>query len=218
MFTIQQWLMKTFGSSQEPKVFLELGAHRGEDTLWMLCHVPNVCIHAFEPDPRNFAALAALENGNTPLGIIIPHEAAVSYRNSTALFVQSESFHREPWTFSSSLRKPKNHLRRFPGVKFGQSIYVRTVTLDSACAHIPQVNFIWCDIQGSEGDMVRGAAAILKRTHYLYTEYSDHEMYEGQPTLADLCVMLGAHWKILAQWQDDALLENTEFHPKEQAA
>jgi len=216
--TIQQWLQQTFGNDLTPKVFLELGAHCGDDTAWFLMHIPSVMIHAFEPDPRNAPHFYANDHHVIDRNRAVLHEVAVSNKCGTAPFVLSETYHKEEWTYSSSLLKPKNHRHRFPGVKFGQTVFVRTVTMDSACENIPQVDFIWCDIQGAEGDMVRGAQSVLKRTRYLYTEYSDHEMYEGQPKLADLMTLLGSHWKILAQWPDDILFENTQFHSKEKAA
>ena len=44
-------MRQTFGLPG-PKLFLELGSHRGTDTAW-LAQLPGVVLHAFEPDPRN---------------------------------------------------------------------------------------------------------------------------------------------------------------------
>jgi len=41
-------------------------------------------------------------------------------------------------------------------------------------------------MQGAEGDLIAGGQETVANTHYLYTEYSDDEWYEGQPTLAQL--------------------------------
>ena len=45
-------------------------------------------------------------------------------------------------------------------------------------------------MQGAEGDMIAGGQATLARTRYLYTEYSNEEIYEGEPTLETLLAML----------------------------
>ena len=48
---------------------------------------------------------------------------------------------------------------------------------------------------------------------YLYTEYSDDELYEGQVTLRDIVKML-PDFVILELWPDDnVLLKNTRLSP-----
>jgi 2-O-methyltransferase len=204
VLTIRQWVEMLF-AGPKAKVFLELGAHRGEDTAWMAA-LPNVSMVAFEPDPRN--ELPDLRN-------VTVIRAAVSDRVGTAPFLLSETGWGMEWTLSSSLRTPKNHLKRFP-VTFGKTISVPTITLDSlldAAPLIGQIDFIWCDIQGSEVDMVRGATRTLKQTRYLYTEYSNEEMYEGQATLAQLLAML-RDFRIVSVWPEDVLLENMTLSQK----
>src|SRR5262249_38315475 len=51
---IKEWVQQKF-RYHGPKTFLELGAHQGTDTAWM-ANIPDVTIHAFEPDPRNHQA------------------------------------------------------------------------------------------------------------------------------------------------------------------
>ena len=194
---IRDWVETTFNDST-PKTFLELGAHRGTDTAW-LSRVPGVTIHAFEPDPRN---------EQPPLPNVVVHRAAIAGVDGRAEFLLSDRGWGQPWTHSSSLKRPKHHLQRYP-VTFGQTIEVETVTLDSFSRRmgLSTVDFIWADIQGAEGDMVRGGHDALGRTHYLYTEYSDDELYEGQATLGDILAML-PDFRVVELWADDVLLEN----------
>jgi hypothetical protein len=56
--------------------------------------------------------------------------------------------------------------------------------------------------------MVRGGLETLRRTRYLYTEYSDGEMYEGQATLDQLMEMLPG-FRVAELWDENVLLENT---------
>jgi hypothetical protein len=72
------------------------------------------------------------------------------------------------------------------------------------------VDFNWADIQGAEGEMVRGGHDLLRRTRYLFTEYSDEELYEGQATLDELLALL-PDYRVVELWPDDVLLENRAF-------
>ena len=194
---IRDWVESTFGCDGE-KLFLELGSHEGTDTEW-LAQIPGVTIHAFEPDPRNVQPMR--EN-------VEVHRAAVwGHDGRGSLILSREGWGRE-WTHSSSLRQPKNHLQRFP-VTFGETIEVNLVSLDTFTRErgIDVVDLVWADVQGAEGDVVRGGPATLRNTRYLYTEYSDDELYEGQATLAELLELL-PDFRIVERWPEDVLLEN----------
>lgn len=194
---IKEWVQQRFCDAG-PKTFLELGAYRGDDTAW-LAAIPGVTVHAFEPDPRNHPA---------PQPNVSLHRAAIAERDGAgSLILSREGWGRE-WTYSSSLKQPKNHLRQFP-VTFGDAVEVDLVALDTFTRQhgLEVIDFIWADIQGAEGEMIRGGRETLARTRYLYTEYSDDEMYEGQPTLRDILAML-PDFRVLELWPDDVLLEN----------
>ena len=197
---VRPWIERTF-RSPEPKTFLELGAHCGEDTAW-LAELPGVRIHAFEPDPRNRLP---------PLPNVTVHHAAVSDRDGSSPFFLSRLGWGREWTESSSIKVPAKHLSRYP-VTFEGSVQVRTVALDSFCRAqgLGAVDFIWADIQGAEAEMIRGGVETLARTRYLYTEYSDDELYEGQPPLAEILRMLPG-FRVLELWPENVLLENTRF-------
>nr|VFK11674.1 MAG: methyltransferase, FkbM family [Candidatus Kentron sp. LPFa] len=85
---------------------------------------------------------------------------------------------------------------------------------------IDTVDFIWMDVQGAEMDVFRGGANTLARTRYLYTEYNDRELYEGQCTLPQLLDCL-KYFKVLDRYPDDVLLENERIgipNPKKRKA
>ena len=195
---IRHWVEQRF-ADRGAKVFLELGAHQGGDTAW-LARIPGVTVHAFEPDPRNHPPAAAN---------VIVNRLAISDHDGRRPFVLSAQGWGREWTYSSSLKQPKNHLLHYP-VTFGDVIEVETIRLDSYCRrHAPGlVDFIWADIQGAEREMVQGGLETLARTRYLYTEYSDCELYEGQATLSELLALLPG-FRVLELWEEDVLLENT---------
>jgi FkbM family methyltransferase len=182
-------------------MLLELGSHRGTDTAWM-AELPGATIHAFEPDPRN---------DQPPKDNVFVHRSAVGDWDGTAPLILSQSGWGQEWTHSSSIKRPKNHLTRYP-VTFGETIDVPITTLDTIRRQhgIDVVDFIWADIQGAEAEMIRGGLETLQRTRYLYTEYSNDEMYEGQPTLSDILDLL-PQFRVIELWPDDVLLENRAF-------
>jgi FkbM family methyltransferase len=197
---IRQWIQQKF-NRQTPLTFFELGAHEGTDTAW-LAGLPGVNLYAFEPDPRN----------NPPIRTNVKlYRMAVSDQDGTAPLILSKEGWGRQWTHSSSIKLPKNHLIRYP-VSFGESIPVRTTTLDTFYRQhgFGTIDFIWADIQGAEAEMIRGGRQTLSRTRYLYTEYSDDELYEGQPTLAKILEML-PDFRVVEVWPDDVLFENRRF-------
>jgi FkbM family methyltransferase len=199
---IREWVQQKF-NYRGRKIFLELGAHQGTDTAWM-AQIPDVTIHAFEPDPRNNQA----SRHNVTL-----HRAAIGQHDGFGSLILSRNGWGNEWTYSSSIKQPKNHLSRYP-VTFGESVAVEQIKLDTFSNRhgIGDVDFIWAAIQGAEGEMVRGGLQTLARTRYLYSEYSDDELYENQATLREILDML-PDFRVLELWADDVLLENRSFKP-----
>ena len=156
-------------------------------------------IFAVEPDPRNRQP----ERANLFIG-----QAAISDVNGEGLLTLSKEGWGREWTFSSSIKEPLNHLQRYP-VTFGESVPVQMITLDSFCEQhdIGVIDFILADIQGAEGEMIRGGQAALARTRYLFTEYSDDQLYRDQPSLSQILAML-PNFRVVELWPDDVLLEN----------
>jgi 2-O-methyltransferase len=194
---ISTWIGGQFSRSGA-KTFIEVGAHRGGDTK-RLAAVPGATVHAFEPDPRN--RLPARPN-------VVEIRAAIAACDGRApLFLSQRGWDQE-WTHSSSLRHPTGHLDRFP-VTFAGTVEVETMTLDSYAARVGlgAVDFIWAAAQGAEGDLIAGGRNTLARTRYLYTQYSDDEMYEGQVSLRQMIEMLPS-FRVVELWQDRVLLAN----------
>jgi FkbM family methyltransferase len=194
---IAEWVRRTFGY-RGPKVFLELGAHRGDDTSW-LAQIPDVFIHAFEPDPRNH---------QLPRENVVLHREAIADRDGPGHLILSREGWGQEWTHSSSIKPPKNHLHYYP-VTFGEAVDVQLMALDTFYERqeLGVIDFIWADIQGAEGEMVRGGRRALANTRYLYTEYSDDELYEDQATLQEILALLPG-FRVVELWPEDVLLEN----------
>ena len=197
-------------------LILEIGANDGADTTRFLKELPNATIYAFEPDPRALMKFKA--RGFDPRVHLF--EIAIGAKDGEAEFYEStglaaempqhmQRYYSRGWDQSGSLRAPKNHITVWPWIKFKTKIKVAVKRLDtwaSECG-ITAVDFIWADMQGAEGDLIAGGRETLAKTRYLYTEYSNDELYEGQPTLAQLASML-PNFSIIRRYQNDVLLEN----------
>lgn len=196
-------------SNPNPTI-LEIGCHHGTHTLWFLDMFDSPRIFCFEPDPR--AALRFKQNlGDRPE--ISFYEYAIGSKNGETTFYMSSGRKNElmpeDWDYSGSIRKPKYHLKLHPWCKFEENIIVNTKTLDTWCQEttIDKIDFIWMDVQGAEIDVIRGGRNVLKKTRYLYTEYSNKELYEGQISLKQLLKEL-VDFEVVVRYTEDILLRN----------
>lgn len=190
----------------------EIGAHHGEDSLKFLKLRSSSRITMFEADPRCIDAIEAsvpCEEFNVRL-----IKKAVSSENKENVEWYSSTGLGGDWDHSSSLRAPKEHFRKFPGVGFNRKHTVDQITLDSM--HIddwfsPRIDFMWIDVQGAEYDVFAGGLETLKRTHYVWFEcYDNIEVYEGQRNLEDIMNLLPS-WEIILKDGDDYLIRNNDF-------
>ena len=195
---------------KDDPIIVEVGANNGQTTVEILRAMPRATIYAFEPDPRAIAKFrAAVTHPNVHL-----YECAIGAINGTVNFYQSSGAEDLPgysdgWDQSGSIRRPKSHLTVWPWVKFEKEITVPVMTLDawSELHHVEKADFIWADVQGAESDLVEGAARFLRASRFLYTEYSNKELYKGQITLAELREKL-PDFDLIVRYRSDALFRN----------
>jgi 2-O-methyltransferase len=202
---------------KENPIILEIGCNDGTHTLWFLEAFKNPTVYCFEPDPRAIARFKANIGNRTNVHLF---ELALSDQEGELTFYQStgkpddESADiipegmNEGWDLSGSIRQPKEHLEAYPWVKFDTSITVPTTTLDSWCKQqgIAAIDFIWMDVQGAEIDVFRGGTDALAATQFIYTEYSDRQLYSGQFTLKQLLGYL-QHFDVLVRYAGDIFLK-----------
>ena len=194
---------------------LEIGCNDGEHTLWFLNAFEAPRIFCFEPEPRaisRFKRNVGCRSGVT----LVP--LAVSDTNGSVEFYQSsgqppwegfDHLEKTGWDYSGSIKKPKEHLNVLPWIKYESKIRVPTKTIDAWNEEVglKMIDFIWMDVQGAELSVIRGMEKTLSKVRYLYTEYSDKEMYEGQPTLKQILESLPS-FEVVARYPEDVLLRN----------
>jgi FkbM family methyltransferase len=203
----------------KPSLILEIGAHFGTETHKFKEVAPNCEIISFEPDPRNVKILK--ERGIDKICKL--EEFAISNINGKIKFYLSSGdcshwsedplLTKNDWSASSSLKSPKLHLDQHKWVKFEEIVEVNSIRLDDyEYINDRLIDFIWMDVQGAEDLVFQGSTETLKRTKYLYTEYNNQELYEGQLNLEQIKEILGSDWELVYLYNDDVLMKNKRFN------
>jgi FkbM family methyltransferase len=186
----------------EKPIIFEIGANTGQDT-YILSNIRGSVVHAFECDEKN--ELHSLDN-------VIVNRHAISDKEGELEFNRSSN------SESGSIKNPKNHLTKYAHITFGEKIKVKSTTLDIYCKknNIDAIDFLWCDIQGAEEEMILGGTEILPKTKYIYTEYSNDEMYECQITLKRILELL-PDFEVIGYFDfDNVLLRNKTWRESEE--
>lgn len=167
-----------------PKGVIHVGASIGEE-------VDEYC--AIQPPPP----VMWLE----PNAILIPelnrrvltrpgHEVfnvAAGDRDSTEMMNICDSSHFQ----CSSLLPFGTHKQQYPHIDFTGQVEVRVRKLDTLFAdRIDAFDYLYCDTQGYEIFVLRGAENLLKHVKWCYLEYGDEELYRGSGVYADLAAFL----------------------------
>lgn len=199
------------------ETFVEIGMHFGTDTVEFRKMHPNARIVSFEPDPRNIAMIKKL--GNDKLCELYefaisdtnePMDFYLSSGNATGLLDDSLLTEND-WSCSSSLKKPTGHLIQHKWVTFPNKVKVNCTKLDDFTPlKNTKIDFMWVDVQGAEDLVFSCAQETLKNTHYVYTEYSNQELYEKQLNLRGV-LNLFPGFKVVHDFGGDVLLENMNF-------
>ncbi len=180
-------------------VIVDLGAHKGEDTRWMLNAWKGwgtIRAVMVEADPRNVAQIdvyGMLEGpanpGRSAFVSLMP--AAIAAESGKVRFYQCDNGSGTEFA-SGSIRKPTGHLKYFPWCTFNEGIEIDAFTLDHVCtiAHLDHISILWCDIQGAERDMIAGGRKALAATSYIFIESEEVEFYEGQALRDELLSLL----------------------------
>jgi len=209
--------IKQFIQNLDVKVFVEIGMHFGIDTKDFRSMHPHARIVSFEPDPRNIEMIKklghnticelhelALSNTNDPMDFYLSSGSSKGQLNDTLLTEND-------WSASSSLKKPTGHLNMFRWVSFPNKVKVKCCKLDDfEPLKNTKIDFMWVDVQGAEDLVFSCAQETLKNTHYVYTEYSNQQLYEGQLNLQGVLELFPG-FRILHDFGGDVLLQNTNF-------
>jgi FkbM family methyltransferase len=94
---------------------------------------------------------------------------------------------------SNSLLEPKLHLEQHPEVKFTDAEAVKVVALDSLPIQKENYDFLVMDVQGYEGEVLKGGVGTLKHIKIIYTEVNRGQTYAGNMEIEEMDELLKGH-------------------------
>lgn len=179
--------IKELCNTTNPIIF-EIGSADGLDTLEFInvFNDSNFKLYCFEPYDVNINEFKRnIDDKRVHL-----YEGVVGDKNGTVDFNISIGQN----IYSSSLKEPGDALFKtwsnlFPDKSSFIKSKVNSITLDAFVEenNIEKIDFIWMDCQGAEDLVIKGGKnSFVNKVKYLYTEYSDSEIYVGEPTLNDI--------------------------------
>jgi FkbM family methyltransferase len=158
------------------KGIVHVGAHFGQEYDVYRRHEIKKIIF-FEPQPHAHNELKRRFGGSE--NVVIEKYALGSNSKLTDMYIETANN-----GMSSSLLKPKVHLRQYPHIQFTDTIRVNQITLDEYFDKHGQVdvgdyNFMNIDVQGYELEVLKGATLSLRHIDYIMAEVNKAELYEN---------------------------------------
>jgi FkbM family methyltransferase len=157
---------------------VDVGANRGQFTVFAHCLYPQARIFAFEPLPGPYAVLARIAAG---------HQRIQTFRAAIGPEATPARIHvMEPDDCSSLLAPTERQSALFPRTRRAGELPVEMAPLHAFLGpgDLPDPALLKLDVQGFELAALAGCAAMLDRFAAIYVECSFVPLYAGQP-LAD---------------------------------
>jgi FkbM family methyltransferase len=180
---------------------VELGAHDGSDTEWMLAASKHPNIFAIEADLINFHSLISKMLPILAVyGAIAGHSGICDFWGS-----------RSSGGGYGSIYRPMNGLS-VPADEFTGIGPVPCYTFDDFCNNhaIGQIDLLYVDIHGAERDMIEHGRAAIGRTRYLFMEVFNYSAYQNMATRDQLLAMLPG-WTLMQEFPWNVLLKNGAY-------
>jgi FkbM family methyltransferase len=180
-------LRECLNDTDGPPLVLDVGAFHGLFARAVLDCRQDATVHCFEPQP---GACEVLLEWSRSYHHVYVHPVAVGAKEG-----QIDLHVNEFGPASSVLGLAEACRRCFPVVGNVQRISVPVRTLDSMLHELDiqgHVHLLKLDVQGYEGEVLRGARELLARTRWLLTEVSFTPLYQGGILVDELCSYLRA--------------------------
>ena len=159
---------------------VHVGGHYGQEgSAYRAMGVESICW--VEALPSAFSKLIKNESGTKSLFF----QCALGATAGEATFYVADNEGQ-----SSSLRKPREHLREHPEVAFAETITVPVRRLSDLPLDFASYNLLVMDVQGCELDVLLGAGDVLSGFDYIVAEVQCTELYEGGALLPELAEWL----------------------------
>lgn len=180
--------------------WIDVGAHRGEDTLQFAIQNPGIKVYAFEPN----LCVAAKSVGQASNYFVIP--VAVAEQDGTAdFYLNAEG------VASSLLPLNESAAQSWIGgeeLRVDSVLSVPTVRLDTFMnlLGIDKVDFLKIDAQGADLAVVRSAGERLKDILRvkLEVDVTPSRLYEGSPSREEVIAFMKAKGFVVSETQSQS--------------
>lgn len=203
-------------NSKDEKIILDIGTCDGKDSIEFVDNINNSVCYAFEGDPRaKFIQHPKVTYINKAVGNINGKiewygSEVVGGDDGTGKIKKPD----KTYYGSSSLKKPKEHLRFYPHIEFHKN-EVDCIRLDDWVNenNINSVHLMWVDVNGGEREFFEGAMdTILNKTAFLLTEWLACDIYENQISVVEILSLLKNQFKVINVKGNLISLINTKYH------
>ncbi len=159
---------------------IHIGAHYGEENqIYDKLKIQNRMF--FEPLKKNFEVLKSNISNFPIFNLALGNETG-----QIKMFTESRNNGQ-----SSSILRPKIHLKQYPHIVFDGEEVVEIIKLDDFDYNHYKFNFINIDVQGYELEVFKGGKNVLKSIDYILSEVNNAEVYENCVNVLELDVFLG---------------------------
>jgi FkbM family methyltransferase len=169
----------------EIKQIVIVGANEGTEIYRLRRSYPNARFRCFEPSPQWFGKLSSRFEGSR---YVDRRELALSETKGTATFYEL------PLAGNGSLLLPdQEEWARLTRIEDNRmtSFQVEVSTLDIEAADLPHIDLLWMDVQGAEGNVLKGGVRTLGRVSAVFLEVALIDSpYCGALLYPELCAML----------------------------
>ena len=162
---------------------IHIGSHHGqENNLYNLTNIKNRIF--FEPLDSNFSVLEKIIE---PVHTLVK-KALGNENKKVSMYVEKQNSGQ-----SSSILKPKLHLKQYPNIVFDNTEIVDMIRLDSFEKDLIDYNLIVIDVQGYELEVFKGAEKTLENIDYIISEINRDELYENCTRIEQLINFLSTY-------------------------
>ena len=164
---------RTLCRQLEPAVVLEIGAHEATFSRWAADSLPGARVEAFEANPHVYEKYAAelsecrLDYHNLAVGEMT---GEVQLNLPTAIAGRERSLTSRMASLAPHTESVDNIHVSVPSVRLGDHVSLAPGTSGVA----------WIDVEGAEGEVLKGCGSLLDRLHAIFIEVEKRTTWEGQ--------------------------------------
>lgn len=177
----------------QTKGIIHVGAHWAEEHDDYLSYGINKFVY-IEPCQSAYAVMKA-KLGNCADDVLLLNVACGSKEGSMTMYASENNQGQ-----SNSLLEPNLHLQQHPEVVFDTKEEVKVTLLDKLPIDKNAYNILAMDVQGYEGEVLKGATQTLQHIDLIYTEVNRGSTYKGNMLIEEMDEFLFDYQRVETYW------------------